>query len=405
MGRIEHPKKLETSLTETSQIVIGDLILDFTTTFDWTWDDKGSGAHMDASTWRPKASADQVNFYPLGDMMLQNYDNPTGVHVGILVKDNGPASNPALKAPTDFRYVWSSQMWMAVAPDGYAALGGAAQGGGPPSVDLYRCVRKDLVQQALVGGELYNDSGSGKRDDLSCWDIMPATARAGSIDFSPGTFMPMPNYDTPPPAGFWAFEIAMGDIPPATPPAPPTLTSKNPPPNTGNAVRYVVQLPWFSVTDPGLSDPDRIVKSPIYTMVRTDEYVLAQFKNNNTSIPQSQSFAWTEGISSESVKTFANSVGVELGMEWSIVPEVFKVTAKLSYNFTYTTSSSQGMQSSQSMTDSLTAPPYTAVAVYVIQSGYDIFRQDGTRIQTVTPTFGVPNSTYDTQYPQTAIAS
>ncbi len=399
MGRIEKKKDLETVLTETSQIVIGDLIIDFTTSFDWTWDDKGSGAGMDASAWRPKPGTGQEGFFPLGDMMIGNYDNPNGNHVAILVKDSGQGATPALQPPTNFLYIWSSQIWMAVAPDGYVAMGGVCQGGDPPSTDLYRCVRKDLVQQALVGPQLYNDSGSGKRDDVACWDIAPATAPAGSVDFSPGTFIPVPGYDTPQPTGFAAFEIAMGDTPPATPPSPPTLTSKNPPPKTGATVRYVVQLPWFAVTDPGMSDPDRIMKSPIYTMVRNDQYVLAQFKNNNTSTPQSQSFAWTDGISSESVKTFANSVGVELGMEWSIVPEVFKVSAKLSYNFTYTTSSSEGMQSSQTLTDTLTAPANTAVAVYVIQSGYDIYRQDGTRIQTVTPTYGVPNSTYDTQYP------
>jgi hypothetical protein len=164
-------------------------------------------------------------------------------------------------------------------------------------------------------------------------------------------------------------------------------------------VRYVVQLPWFAVVDTGMSDPDRIVKSPLYTMVRTDQYVLSQFKNNNTNVPQSQSYSWMDGISAETVKSFANTVGIELGAEWSIVPKVLSVTAKLSYSFTYTTSSSTGMQQSQTLTDVLQVEPNTAAAAYYLQSSYEISRQDGTRIQTVTPVYGVPSSTYDTQFP------
>lgn len=399
MGRGQAKPRTKSQLTETSQIQIGDLLIDFTSSFVWTWDDKGSGAHDDASTWRPTPSEDQADFYPLGDIMLPNYNNPNGVSVGVIVKDLGPANNPALKPPASFRYVWSNQMWMAVAPEGYVAMGGAGNSGGAPSTDLYRCVRADLVEQALVGGQIYNDHGSGRRDDLACWAIQAATAPAGFVNFASGTFMPIGSYDTPSPSGFWAFQMKMPETPPATPPAAPTLTSKDPPPNTGDAVRYIVKLPWFAVTDPGMSDPDRIVKSPHYTMIRTDQYVLAQFKNNNTSIEQTQSFSWMEGISSESIETFAHSVGVELGMEWAIVPEVFTVTAKLSYSFTYTSAHSEGMQSSTTMTDTLTAPPYTAVAAYTIESTYDIYRQDGKRIQTVSPTYGVPNSTYDTQFP------
>jgi hypothetical protein len=398
MGRAK--KKARGSyLAETGQINIGDLIIAFTTSFDWTWDDKGSGADEDASTWRPKPLPGQDGFFPLGDVMFPNYNDPNGIEVGILVKDAGNPDNPALMPPTGFAYVWSSQVWMAQAPAGYVALGGVASSDVPPSTDLYRCVRKDLVQQALVGNQIYNDQGSGRRDDLGAWAIQAATAPAGSVDFSPGTFIPVGMYDKPSPAGFWAFEMSVTDFPPADPPALPVLQNKNPPPATGPTVQYVVQLPWFAVSDPGLSDPDRIVKSPVYTMVRTDAYVLAMFKNNGTGTEQTQSYTWTEGISSETIQSFAHTVGVELGMEWSIVKDVFSVSAKLSYSFTYTTQSSEGMEQSESMTDTLNVPAQSAAAAYYLQSSYDIYRQDGTRIQTVTPTYGVPTSTYDTQYP------
>jgi hypothetical protein len=400
MGQARQTARRLTVITEDSRIQIGDLIVDFTTSFDWTWNDSGSGAHDDASTWRPKPMAGQDGFFPVGDVMLPNYDNPNGSHVAILVKDAGSADRPALMPPTGFAYVWSSQVWMALAPAGYVALGGVARSDIPPATDLYRCVRSDLLAPALVGAQIYNDHGSGRRDDLGCWAIQAATAPAGLADFSPGTFMPVGNYQTPSPVGFWAFEMTMPETPPPSSPSPPLLTSKDPPPSTGDAVRYLVKLPWFAVSDPGMTDPDRIVNSPFYTVIRSDQYVLAQFKNNNTSTPQTQSFSWTEGISSDTVTSFAHTVGIELGMEWSIVKDIFSVSAKLSYSFTYTTSHSQGMQSSTSLTDELTVPAYTAAAAYYIQSSYEIYREDGTRIQTVSPVFGVPSSTYDTQYPQ-----
>jgi hypothetical protein len=187
-------------------------------------------------------------------------------------------------------------------------------------------------------------------------------------------------------------------VPPSIPAQPPVLTSKSPPPD-GDAVRYLVKMPWFAVSDPSMSDPERILKSPVYTMVRTDKYKLSMFKNNNTGTLQTQSYTWLEGVSTENVESFAHSVGIELGMEYGSDAMGFKVSAKLSYNFTYTTSSSQGMQEQQSMTDMLNVPPHCAAAAYYLDSSYDIYRQDGKRIQTVAPDFGVPSSTYDTQFP------
>ncbi|PFH08507.1 uncharacterized protein DUF946 [Collimonas sp. PA-H2] len=389
------------SLTETSQLVFQDLAMDFTTQFVQTWNDQGSGAHEDASTWRPLASDAQVGFYSVGDVLFGNYDDPNGKHVGLLVKslsDPG-VGQPALMPPTGFQYVWSSQVYMLMAPDGYVALGGvAAWDSGSLSPDNYRCVRADLVIPALVGDQVYNDSGSGKNDDLSCWNILPPSAPAGNVAFSPGTFIAIPSYDTPGPIGFNALQIPFTDVPPSEYAKPPVLSSKNPP-QDGETVSYIVKMPWFAVSDPSMSDPERILKSPVYTMVRSDKYKLSMFKNNTTGTLQTQSYTWLEGVSKESVESFAHSVGIELGMEYGSDAIGFKVSAKLSYNFTYTTSSSSGMQEQKSMNDMLNVLPHCAAAAYYLDSTYDIYRQDGKRIQTVTPDFGVPSSTYDTQFP------
>jgi hypothetical protein len=383
-------------LTETSRIRIGDLEIDFTSEFDHTWDDKGTGAKMDGSTWRPRP---RDGFYPLGDLMVRSYDNPNGRLVALVAYDDGRTDNPALKPPTGFSYVWSNRIFMMNAPEGYVALGGIGCYGDLPDPALYRCVRKDLVVQALVGGEIYNDRGSGKRDDLSAWAITPPRADAGSAGLAPSTFIPVGSRSQPGPGGFWSFMFAIAEAPPTAGPRPPQLTSTNPPPDHGETVSYVVNLPWFAVNDPGLSAAEQIVKSPVYAMVRSDTYELAGFKYNTSSIVQQVAITIRLGISEEQVTSFAHTVGVELGMEWGIVKDVFSVSAKLSYAFTYTSSSSQGMERSHEITDTLSAAPHTAVALYFIKSTYDIYRQDGTRIQSVQPEFDVPKNFYNAQYP------
>ncbi|XP_069489679.1 uncharacterized protein [Ambystoma mexicanum] len=136
------------------------------------WDDKGSGAHRDVSFWR----ADHC--CSLGHVAVDNYNRPSG----IFAKEVKPG---ALAKPTSFVQVWTDRgsgasrdgaIWRPVCPPYYVSLGYAATGNyAPPSVDHFRCVKSDYVtpgQWAWV----WNDAGSGARDDVSIWKAVAINA-------------------------------------------------------------------------------------------------------------------------------------------------------------------------------------------------------------------------------------
>ncbi|XP_069489680.1 uncharacterized protein [Ambystoma mexicanum] len=129
------------------------------------WDDKGSGAKRDVSFWR----ADHC--CSLGHVAANNYNRATG----IFAKEVKPG---ALAKPTSFVQVWTDRgsgakrdgaIWRPVCPPYYVSLGYVATGNyASPSVQDFRCVKSDYVtpgQWAWV----WNDAGSGARDDVSIW--------------------------------------------------------------------------------------------------------------------------------------------------------------------------------------------------------------------------------------------
>jgi len=396
------PPPAKAVFTDNGGIVFKDLEIRFTTSFVQTWADHGSGAHDNGATWIPvpATNAPDKDFLPMGDLFMPNYSDPNGIFTGMMVKSlTPPGQKPAVAPAEGYVYIWKSAIYMLKAPDGYVAMGGIGASGGQyrPASD-YACIRADLVVQALPGGEYYNDHGSGYSEDVDCWAIMPPDANEGEFCFSPSTFVARSYYGDPGPMGFYAFKMPLPETPPADPLNPPVLTSRNPPPPTINSVQTAVHLPWFAVSDPGLTPAQQMAQSPFYSLIRTDQYQLATFKNNATSEVQNVSFAWTEGVSQEQVQTFSHTVGVELGFEWKLA-STFTLTGKLSYSFTYSTESHQGMMSQQTVTDTLNVAPQTAMACYYVTSTYNVYRQDGTLIPTPAPVYGVPNSSIDVQYP------
>src|SRR5690242_403048 len=91
----------------TTWTVGGALEIAFTTTFDWTYDDKGTGASACASFWHPNVSQ-LPDYWPLGSLGVNNNGNygynPSGDRAMVVVKD---LSGQALAAPTGYTQVWN----------------------------------------------------------------------------------------------------------------------------------------------------------------------------------------------------------------------------------------------------------------------------------------------------------
>lgn len=146
------------------------------------WDDRGSGAARDVSFWK----ADHC--CSLGHIAVDNYNKPSGVFAkeikaGTLVK------------PTSFAQVWTDRgsgakrdgaIWRPVCPPGYVALGYAATGNyAPPSADDFRCVKAEYVTPAQWTW-VWNDRGSGARDDVSIWKASPINPEGQTLNAMSG---------------------------------------------------------------------------------------------------------------------------------------------------------------------------------------------------------------------------
>lgn len=392
-------------------VVAGALEIGFTTSFKWVYDDRGSGASADGSFFRPDVSS-MPGFWPLGSVVSTrgySYD-PTGHQAVVVVKD---LSGHALKAPTGFELVWNDHgsggdndgsIWRPVAPDGYVAMGLVANGGyGQPSVDSVRCVLESLVHRGQPGAALWRDAGSGAHMDFGSWEVVAPAAAPGTLSLAPGTFCGAGSYDQnrvrAEPTTLYAFAVALPEQPEPPPPAYPKLTSTvNPGPFGTGSATVTTTLPWFAVTDPDYPPLQSMVKSPTYRLERTDRWALGDtFYYNDTAEPLTRSVTVTEGVNGSSATTFATETGIELGLEYGFT-KLVKGTVKLSQKFSYTTSDSSGWSKESSKSDTYTVGPWSAHAYYVLNSTYNLYRQDGTPVTTTAAGYNPPGSVYQTEY-------
>lgn len=175
-----------------------DLQISFTSHYDFVWNDSGSGARFDGAFWRPRLDG----YYSLGDHCVGHYGAVKDIVP--MVRDVNGSSGTALRKPTSYNQVWTDKgsgarlmgaMWHPVAPPGYVAMGlVCTDHWDRPSLDVVRCVRRDLIIAAHVGAEIWNDRSSGAKDDFSARGVRAPSAAAGEIYLAPGTFIGRASY-------------------------------------------------------------------------------------------------------------------------------------------------------------------------------------------------------------------
>jgi hypothetical protein len=163
------------TIAQGSSFKTEDLDIKLITDFQWVFDDHDSGAHGDISIWKPKAPA---GYHILGYTAINRRGGqPQTVAVAVKALTKG-----ALSYPTDYRWIWNNSgsgsshdgttVYEPIPPVGYVALGSvAARSYGKPGLQEVVCVRKDLVEIATIGNQIWSDAGSGGDADGSAWMI------------------------------------------------------------------------------------------------------------------------------------------------------------------------------------------------------------------------------------------
>ena len=176
----------ENVLAQTVTSATDALDVAYATSFEWIWDDSGSGAVYDGAFYRPIPPA---GFSALGHYGQGDYGSPRGLLLVAKERTGG-----ALAAPVGYELIWidagsgatdDGGFWWPLPPPGYRCLGVVASGGwGVPSRDEVRCVREELAAPGYVAGEIWNDDGSLAHRDFGCWRIAPS----GGNGLHSGTF-------------------------------------------------------------------------------------------------------------------------------------------------------------------------------------------------------------------------
>jgi len=375
-----------------TQLMNDHLDVMYTSNFLKIWSDKGSGGSRDGRFWRPVAPPGS-GFCSVGDVGASDYNNINNKKAVALFK-NKDDRNPALAPPTGFAQVWNDKgsgadkdgtFWRPIPPEGFVAMGLVCVGNtrDPPGPEVVMCVRIDLVVGALPGALIWDDRDTGSDDDGGFWAMEPPPAPPGQLYLQPGTFFGAKSHSRPRVSNLlYCIQFQIPELPPPEPLPEPVLHSSSQPPPEVTSVTSKVWLPWFTVQDSGWSQAMQATRSPLYRIERTDRYKLVDggFVSNATDGTTEKTYEVMEGFSGTEKEEFSKSVGIKIGGGFSNTLSPWSVSAEISTTFSWRTSRSDTWTRQTKSSTKFVAPPWTAVAVFELQSTYVIYRQDGTRI-------------------------
>ncbi|MCX2543069.1 Vps62-related protein [Pseudomonas sp. COW5] len=401
---------------QVESIKFGNLLINFTSEFHRIWDSRGSGSSV-GSFWRPTPAPDLLpGYFPLGDLAVTGYDNVNGNRVVAVVCEGEPpvddaSQGKALSPPTDYERVWRDSnsgaaadctVWRPIPPRGYVAMGFVCSNGlDKPLLNAVRCVREDLVIATKIGDLIWNDKGSGARQNFSAWNIDPPQAAAGEIYFAAGTFFGAQSHSRPATSTAYALRMQIPRHSASAPEAPKLSGYEVPPELEPSKLTQTVRIPWFAVTD-HLPLGEQLRTSPFYRLERTDQYVLVGYGHNTSDQPRPFKWRALRAQNAQMLHIFSRLSSIEIATAWSekgssgVRP--IRFSAHLYKDFTYSEKSSSGWNDSRPLDIVAMAAKNKAVAIYQIQSFYTLKRADGTPVA-VSIGYTDDESLYLTEYP------
>jgi hypothetical protein len=332
----------------------GDLRVTMTSSYEFAWDDRGTGSRRDVSMWLPRPQGD---LFPLGSHAEPRYGDVNGKRASLLVgpNPNTKPSTPVVARPSDYTLIWTDKgsggghdgsFWRPVAPAGYQSLGDVAVlNYNKPSVNLIWCVRADLVGQGrFLATSIWDEAGSGADKDTSCWAITPdiiGIDGAPNIPVSADTFRAQAVHTRPAsnvantlllPVGktYNSFDAPMPKV------TPDTIPRKGDQYNFKENCK--VTLPFhcfFEPTDQASLDN---INDPFCTISRSTAWFAEGVWVNDAAGKLTRSQTVRSGISTEQSKAMTHSAGVNVSAEYGV--GLASGSVSLNYQFTRNTSSS-----------------------------------------------------------------
>ncbi|VVN17203.1 hypothetical protein PS662_04164 [Pseudomonas fluorescens] len=377
-------------------IKLDNLLINFTTEFNRVLDTRNLRTSA-AGFWRPTPAPDVLQgYFPLGDVAISSNSNINGFVAAAVVCESALPSvdstkGNALSPPSDFERVWSDagsgatttrSIWRAIPPAGYVALGMVCSGDDvKPSFNAVRCVRADLVIAANVGDLIWNDRRSNATKNVSAWNIDPPTAAAGEMYLAPGTFFGVENHSKPETALVYALRMQI-PLQVTAAPEPPALSGYDAPPAVEAwQVTQIAKLPWFAVKD-SIDPIDQLRTSPYYRLERTDKWKLVGYDRNTSDKARPFKCSAMRAQNPTTAHEFNRFTSIEFEGAWPIdfPRRAFNFSANLTKRFTHTEKSAAGWLKSWPQEVIAMAAKNKAVAIYQMESTYQLLREDGTPV-------------------------
>jgi len=371
-----------------NEVRYGDLIMSITGKFEKKWDDKGSGGKYDVTFYQPIC---EEGFYPLGSVAVGKYGNIDNTMAVITVKE--VPGTEALKPPLKYERIWCDKgsgakldgaCWKPIPPQGYVALGHVfTNNWNPPSLEAVRCVRKDLTYSGKLGNWIYDDRGTGAKEDLSIYQIVaPEEWHDQNTGlFAPGTVFCFNGHTKPEtvpnvlrlPLPYIKIDVSLTPI----------LDSKNPPSkSTIPVIDREVIVPMTSIVDKEYPISWVLENSPFYILKRECFYTLIAFQDNETSDKALLKYEYKSGISNSKSITLKETIGIEVsekvGFElFGIGGEVnFKVNIELGFEETHISNDF----TEKTISSEVPVASKTAVAIWSSSYNIKVFREDETQV-------------------------
>ena len=392
-----------------------ELLIAFSQTFQFRWNDNGSGQSMNGSYWHPLTTD---GFKALGSLGFQGHYNPTGKHGVIVLK--AKSGSEALAAPVDYTLLFSDQgshakdsgsFWIPVPPAGYKAMGIVTQSGyNKPDLEDVVCVREDLTIPGEVGELLwkcaYLDNPWLKI--FSSWKIEPPAAGPHENAYlAPGTFVAVSStFD--PPSVHSVMNVLNVPLPmladtPYQDYFPGLKGFNQPQDETVPILVREMLVPCTILSDQAYKNDImwRITNSPFYWFERQVFYKLLYYKYNQTSVQQHESYTRKIGVTTLESDEFWSETSISVSVEGGISIRMLeeKVSATVSTSFGYSSMTSVSELQHEENETGADVPPGKAVAVWQRWNRFVLKRHNGISMERVKAwEFGI-NSFVTDEYP------
>jgi hypothetical protein len=317
--------------------------------FELIWTDKGSGAAMDGSFWRPICR--DKSYVPLGIVCVRGHAKPDPRRLRVAL------------------------------------------------------VRTGLTVHGKVGGRVWYDKLTGARTDFSAWfTAMPdGVAPEDNILVAPGGFTAVASHSKPATARENRVLKLPLTILSKTIAAPPDLTTPEQPSDRTVVASETVTVPFTAVSDPGLAWSDRIADSPFYTVSREDIFNRERYYENDHPTADLQKITTRVGREESETKTFEKELGLMAsftgGMTYMGVSA--SATRSVDFRLKWHTSTTTKTTSEETVEKQYAVSPYAAMAVWTRAVRITVRRYDQTAVGPQ-PQYRVPNSWWVKEIPLVA---